>query len=303
LYTFNASTAGKGDTLHTSISALSAGHYTQGDAFQAEKHYLFAAAWLPLGAAAQLAKPGYFVSANIGGWPVFAVRGADGVVRALMNACRHKKMLVLDQAQGHCEHFRCRFHGWTYDLQGRFRDAPPPVAPADLSSNDLHLAPLPCEIAHGMVFASVGSTPPSGDFSLPAGNSGAREYVTAVTTDIACNWKVLLEHALSADAGATGVWQWPLLYAHSLGDAYVIQQIMPRSFLRTRLISHVFGDPGINQASAQAHVSGHAGELQKACETLQTQRAEGRLFSGADNRVAELHRKAAAAYARAVPAA
>ena len=126
-------------------------HYTQGDAFQSEKHHLFAKAWLPVGAMGQLAKPGDFVSANIGGWPVLAVHGADGVTRTLRNTCRHQKMLVTDQAGGHCEHFRCRFHGWTYHLDGRFRDAPASVAPADLASIENHLLPLTTEIGRAHV--------------------------------------------------------------------------------------------------------------------------------------------------------
>jgi nitrite reductase/ring-hydroxylating ferredoxin subunit len=276
-------------------SLLKAEHYTQGDAFQAEKHQVFAVAWLPLGAAAQLTAVGDFVSANIGGWPVFAVRGNDGAVRALMNACRHKKMLVVDQAQGRCEFFRCRFHGWTYGLDGRFRDAPLPVAPADPASDEHHLTPLRVEIAQGMVFVNLHAAAASGDYAALAGDSAARDYLGAVTTDIECNWKVLLEQLLAAQPMAA--WQWPLTISHTVGEARVIGQIMPRSFLRTRLISHVYGKAGVDRGAALAHVNANANTVKKACETLQLARAAGEIITPENTQIAALHKRLSEAYA------
>src|SRR5258708_8969558 len=103
--------------------------YAQGDAFQSEKRTLFSAEWLPLCAAGQIAKPGDFLSATVGGWGVFGVRDQEGAVRVLRNACRHQNMQVVGAASGNCESFRCRFQGWPYDLQGRFLGPPPPAAP------------------------------------------------------------------------------------------------------------------------------------------------------------------------------
>ena len=54
--------------------------YAQGDAFQSEKRTLFSSEWLPLCAAGQIATPGDFLSATVGGWGVFGCgigRGQD----------------------------------------------------------------------------------------------------------------------------------------------------------------------------------------------------------------------------------
>src|SRR5215211_5573584 len=98
--------------------------YSQGDTFQTEKRTVFSTEALPLCAEGQLARPGDFVSATVGGWSVFAARDKEGAVRVLRNACRHQNMKVVATPAGNCETFRCRFHGWTYDLQGRFLSAP-----------------------------------------------------------------------------------------------------------------------------------------------------------------------------------
>lgn len=271
-------------------------HYTRGEAFQAEKQHLFGRAWLPIGAAAQLAATGDFVSANIGGWPVLAARGVDGVVRAMMNTCRHKNMLVVDAANGRCNHFRCRFHGWTYGLDGRFRDAPRPVAPADSTSEAHHLKTLGTQIAHGMVFANLDANAAAGGFDVPAGGAAA-DYAGAVVTDISCNWKALLEHVLDSEPATA--WHAPLVLARSLGEARVMEQVMPRSFLRTRLISHVYARHSADRAAVLQQGGAHAAERRQTAETVQGLRAGGTPYDGAEARVASLHETALAAYAAA----
>lgn len=56
-----------------------------------EKSAIFARSWLPLCAASQIAKHGDYVSATIGGWPLFAVRDGQ-TIRAYRNTCRHQNI-------------------------------------------------------------------------------------------------------------------------------------------------------------------------------------------------------------------
>src|SRR5258708_2691186 len=105
--------------------------YTQGERFQLEKRRLFASAWLPFCAAGQLAAPGTFVSHTMGGWPMFAIPGADGTARRFRNTGGDRGMPVVAEPAGQCDVLRCRYHGWTYDLAGALVSAPPLVAPED----------------------------------------------------------------------------------------------------------------------------------------------------------------------------
>jgi nitrite reductase/ring-hydroxylating ferredoxin subunit len=239
--------------------------YTQGDAFQTEKRTIFSAQWLPLCAEGQIAKPGDFLPLAVGGWSVVATRDEAGVVHVLRNACRHQNMPVVGTTPGNCESFRCRFHGWTYDLHGKFLAAPPPVAPADPTpgANDLH--ELPARVFNGLVFFAVdqlstGFFPP--DLGQP--------YSGTIVTDIACNWKVCVEHLL----GGQGVsepefaWFWPLMVVRRSGPVVLVEQVVPHTFLRTKLFSHVFG--GVVEAQKFS-----AAATKVACETLQLARAAG----------------------------
>ena len=266
--------------------------YSGSDAFQVEKRSMFSTEWLPLCAESQLAKPGDFVSASVGGWSVFGVRDTEGTVRVLRNACRHQNMPVVGTPSGNCESFRCRFHGWTYDLKGQFLSAPPPVAPKDPGSPDLHLASLKTVLVDGLAFFSLG-TPA---VAAPDVGGPFPTYGGTLTTEIACNWKVCVEHLLAEHSLAGKepspefAWHWPLLTIRRAGAVVIVEQVVPHTFLRTRLLTHVFGAAADDHRQAAATIA-------HVCERLQADRAAGTLATDAGTLTADFHRRLAEVYA------
>ena len=284
--------------LYTIAKMISSLHYTGGDAFQQEKRTVFSTEWLPIGVAGQLSATGSYVSATIGGWPVFAVRGADGALRAFRNTCRHKGMMVVEQPAGRCDALRCRYHGWTYGLDGRFREAPTPVAPHNPDSPEHHLAPLGVECWRAIVFVNLEPAAGAGDYGalerfVNTQGGAPGEYAMSIASDIGCNWKAYLEHALADRAAA---WHWPLVIVRTDRDATVVEQIMPRTFLRTRAIAHVFvRDAGAREA-IMARETARADETRSACEALQAARAGGKAAALDEPRIAALHGRLLEAY-------
>jgi len=260
--------------------------YAQGDAFQAEKRSIFSTEWLPVCAAGQIANPGAYLAATVGGWSVVAVRDRNGAVRVLRNVCRHQNMPVVGQPTGQCETFRCRFHGWTYDLAGRFLGAPAQVAPSDPSA-DNNLASLTVRTEADIVFFTLGklASAPNRGGQMPA-------YGGTIVTDIACNWKVVVEHLLIEQAGSARdfIWQAPLLAIRRAGTTAIVEQVVPHTFLRTRLFTHVFGDS----------IGGHrqaAETIKRACEQLQADRVSGSMASSdTGERLSAFHEALRAAY-------
>jgi len=241
---------------------------------------VFGRGWVPLCAEGQIAKPGDFLAQSVGGWSVLGVRDKEGAVRVLRNACRHQNMPVAGQPSGHCESFRCRFHGWTYDLQGKFLSAPPPVAPADSSPGLNDLQALPVHLRGGLVFFAIEEAPVG---VLPS--DPGQPYSGTIVTDIACNWKVCLEHLLGSEPTLFA----PVLTMRRSGAATLVEQVVPHTFLRTKLFTHVFGD------AVEAHKAS-AAATKEACERLQAARANG--TPAADGvLVAQFHKKLDEAYA------
>jgi phenylpropionate dioxygenase-like ring-hydroxylating dioxygenase large terminal subunit len=97
-------------------------HYRSAARFDAEREVLrrFPVGFCP---SAALPAAGTYVAREAAGTPLLAVRGDDGRVRAFRNACRHRGTQLVSGAG--CEKaFVCRYHGWTYALDGRLRHVP-----------------------------------------------------------------------------------------------------------------------------------------------------------------------------------
>lgn len=269
-------------------ATLDIGAYTQGEAFQREKRTVFARVWLPFCAAGQVAEAGAFVSHSLGGWPLFLVRGQDGVLRAFHNTCRHQQMPVVEKPAGRCDMLRCRYHGWTYDLNGALAVAPPMVAPPDIKA--VHLGAIETAEQDKLVFVRV----EHGAEAVPAtsGLDGTR-FAAAIVTDAACNWKTAVE-ALLAEPG----WelQWPIALRRTAGDARVVRQIVPRSFIRTRFVDLVFAAGAVDDAGQAAIAAAAAADKAKA-EALQERRAAGVLDGDTPPVVRDFQARVAAASA------
>jgi nitrite reductase/ring-hydroxylating ferredoxin subunit len=225
-----------------------------------------------LGRAALLQKPGDYLCANLAGWPVLALVNGEGEPAAFRNVCRHQRMGVVEIGAGTASALRCKYHGWTYDLDGRFASAPPPVAPADPSSPDNHLERISLAIWHGLAFVSQTATAESPGPFLDTRAIDETRFSGESTTDIGCNWKLYIEHCLAEDPAT---WAWPALIARSAAGGAEVQQVIPRSFNRSRVVQHSFGAARLDLGPAKA-----------ACEDAQKRTEAGELLPVASAAVA-----------------
>jgi len=99
-----------------------AGNYYSQERFDAEIAMLkrLPVAYCP---SAALPDKGSYIARSSAGTPLVVVRGLDGVVRAFINACRHRGMQVAS-GRGCSRAFVCPYHAWTYNLEGNLKHIP-----------------------------------------------------------------------------------------------------------------------------------------------------------------------------------
>ena len=102
--------------------------YTSPEIFEAEIENIFYRSWIYVGHESEVANVGDFQRRQVGRQPVIMVRSHDGSIRVLMNRCRHRGALVCEMASGNAQHFRCWYHGWTYDTSGNLLNVVGPGA-------------------------------------------------------------------------------------------------------------------------------------------------------------------------------
>jgi phenylpropionate dioxygenase-like ring-hydroxylating dioxygenase large terminal subunit len=100
-------------------------------------------------------------SLDLLGEGLFAIRGADGVIRAFANVCRHRGSRLLDGEGGCARRLTCPYHAWTYAADGRLIGVPNKADYGDLRMEDWGLLPVELELWQGFVFVRLESGGPS----------------------------------------------------------------------------------------------------------------------------------------------
>ena len=134
---------------------LPAEWYTDPAIHRRERAAIFARNWCLFGPEAELANPGDYRAAVINGWPLFVIRGHDGVLRGFHNVCRHRAAAILADGAGACNMLRCPYHAWSYDLEGRLKAAPDFGDDPDFHKADFGLFALWVETWNGLVFFRI----------------------------------------------------------------------------------------------------------------------------------------------------
>jgi len=168
-----------------------------------EAKTVFSNTWQMVGRVEQVEKPGQFVTANIAGEPILAVRGGDGVLRAFYNVCRHHAAAVVTEPCGQTSILHCPYHGWNYGLDGSLKGMPEFDGVKDFERQQNGLVPVKAETWEKFVFVNLDpQAVPLPDFLgglvkrvAPLGVSRLH-YFDSRTYDIACNWKVFVDNYL-----------------------------------------------------------------------------------------------------------
>ena len=191
-------------------TALPARFYTDAAVAALDRQVVFDRGWQLIAHVCQLRGAGDHVIANLAGLPVIAVRGNDGAggpgeVRVLHNVCRHRAGPLATCDGLAAKSLRCRYHGWTYGLDGTLRSAPEMGDVQDFNVADVQLPQLTVRIWQGMVFAAVDAAcaPPfdafvSGIDARLGTTRGLEHYGHhhRIGYDVVCNWKVYVDNYL-----------------------------------------------------------------------------------------------------------
>jgi nitrite reductase/ring-hydroxylating ferredoxin subunit len=98
--------------------------FSDPEIFDLEIERIFGRTWLYVGHGSEIPNPGDYVVRNLALDSFIFVRGRDGKVRVLLNACRHRGNVVCRTERGSAPTFRCSYHGWTYDNTGTLLGVP-----------------------------------------------------------------------------------------------------------------------------------------------------------------------------------
>jgi choline monooxygenase len=215
------------------VSSIPSDWYTDPAILTRERSLVFAPHWHYVGSAADVADPGTYMAADLGGLPIVVTRDPNGVLRCLANVCRHRGH-VIAQGCGRRRTLQCPYHGWTYLLDGSLHAAPGvEVAPGEGQLPELAVAtvgPLLFACADPAVTPLADVLEPFLALVTDISNLDLErvERRRSIVHEIDANWKIVAENFMEC-------YHCPLVHGDTLpgygDDEYIIEE-------HGRLVTH-----------------------------------------------------------------
>jgi choline monooxygenase len=166
-----------------------------------ERERVFAGTWQLVGRTDQVAETGDYFTCEVGNDSLVVLRDS-GALRGFHNVCLHRAGPVA-QGCGRRKTLQCRYHGWTYSLNGTLLRAPEMEGTAGFEPAEMRLREVTVATWGPLVFANIdGKAPPLPEVmeDIPARVSAFHpermRWVARREYDVACNWKVYVDNYL-----------------------------------------------------------------------------------------------------------
>ena len=185
-------------------STLPARWYVEPDLLELENEKIFWKTWQPVGRLDMVLRPGDYFACEVAGEPIVVTRGTDHVLRAFSNVCRHRAGTVA-AGKGNRKSLQCRYHGWTYGLDGKLLSQPEFEGVNDWNKNEICLPSIKVDTWGAFVFVNLDPDAPP----LPEALGNIPQEVRQLGFDLAamrsverrdylvhCNWKVYVDNYL-----------------------------------------------------------------------------------------------------------
>ncbi len=136
------------------LPVIPGGRYTDPAFLELEHEFMWKRSWLYACHADEIPEPGCFFLFKRTGSPILVIRGKDGVVRAFYNTCRHRGAPLVQECNGKVPGLVCRYHGWTYGLDGQLLNLRDKRDFVGLDTADYPLVPVRCESFGNWIFVN-----------------------------------------------------------------------------------------------------------------------------------------------------
>lgn len=112
------------DEDKTATRALPSTWYTSQQMYELERRAIFSTKWMLITHKIRLGKPGDWLKYEVAGYSFFLCRDREGNINGFHNICRHRAFPVVLDQQGSSRILSCKYHGWSYGLNGKLAKAP-----------------------------------------------------------------------------------------------------------------------------------------------------------------------------------
>ncbi|MFN3233568.1 MAG: aromatic ring-hydroxylating oxygenase subunit alpha [Alphaproteobacteria bacterium] len=180
---------------------MPAGRYNSEEFYKLEKEEYWTKVWMMAGHMDEIPEVGSYKLWEMSGEPMLIVRGKDNVARAFYNTCSHRGAPVIQEAYGQATGgLACKYHGWTYDFEGKLINLRDKRDFVDLDMDCRGLFPVRTEQFGKLIFITLDDDAiPLREFLGPVASQwddfdfANTRLVHHYTWNLECNWKIAME--------------------------------------------------------------------------------------------------------------
>jgi phenylpropionate dioxygenase-like ring-hydroxylating dioxygenase large terminal subunit len=194
------------------------------EVFQQEQEMIATRCWTALGLAADLQRPGDWITGRLGRWEV-CIQNFGATIRGFRNYCAHRFFPLRTGPKGNGP-LRCPFHGWSYDETGRAIDIPLAEEMFGCPGDELNrrLRPVEVAIRGPLVFARLPSPAASDLPDLDPYLDDIAPFLSALTSPhFQLTPMGVVQNTINAN--------WKTCYKLALDDYHIVE-VHPRTFGR-----------------------------------------------------------------------
>src|SRR5262245_51448789 len=169
-----------------------------------DRDAIFGATWQAVGHASMVSRPGEYFLATVADNPIIVLRDKEDRIRAFYNVCRHRGGPLALEPTGCVNALTCRYHGWTYLLDGTLRGVPRFDRTELFDKRDFGLVPVQLEVWEDFLFVHLGTGPVTPLHEVLAGiverirpnRLTTKQLVRRLDYRVAANWKLYVDNFL-----------------------------------------------------------------------------------------------------------
>ena len=189
-------------TLIKDAKTLEGKYYSDEKIFNEELKNIFYENWLCVGRSNDIKDEGSYITFQMGNESLVIIRNENNQLNGFFNVCRHRGTRICVNEKGNLSKtIQCKYHGWTYNLNGSLVGAPNMDNVNGFNKNNYPLHSVLIKDWNGFIFVCLSDNPESFEnFYKPLKNKFNEWQLSELKTieqkdyTIKANWKLVIQN-------------------------------------------------------------------------------------------------------------
>lgn len=176
--------------------------YRDIDFYNFEQKNIISKTWQYVCSVNEIKNKGDYYISQVSNNPIIISRGEDEKIRAFYNVCSHRAGPIALK-NGNCNVLKCKYHGWTYNHQGKLIGLPEFEGVENFDKNNFGLKPINIDIWENLIFINLSNeSEPLSEYikgikeRISPINLSTKKFYKRIVYNINCNWKVYVDNYL-----------------------------------------------------------------------------------------------------------